>query len=178
MTEPQRLSVLRKAGWSEVPTSPGVYWWYFPPVALKELRIAEKCDVTQLRLRCASDGRVCLYHGMAKNLAERVEWHAAQKLSLSALKTGFLSTFRFTLLALNNFDYSQGVKQIDSFFDDLSVSWRETSTVDEAKALEQTELQGEYHFPLNIQGNKRPELIEFLRDLKSARSAYKQRFVQ
>jgi predicted GIY-YIG superfamily endonuclease len=29
-----------------------------------------------------SRSRVCLYHGVAKSLSERVEWHAAQKLSL------------------------------------------------------------------------------------------------
>ncbi len=63
------------------------------------------CDVAQLRLRVAPDGKVCLYHGMANNLAERVEWHAAQKLTLKCLQSGFLSTFRFTLLALNDFDY-------------------------------------------------------------------------
>lgn len=155
-----------------------MYWWYFPGSALDQLGIAELSDVSKLRFRYAPDGKVCLYHGMAKNLADRVKWHAAQKLTLSALQSGFLSTFRFTLLALNNFDYLQGEKQIDNFFDGLSVAWRTATTRHEAEEMERAELQGDYHYPLNIQGNREPELDAFLRHLKLMRSAYKRRFVQ
>lgn len=178
MTKPQFLSVLRKSGWSGVPSSPGVYWWYFPLTALKRLRITELCDVAQLRLRRAPDGKVCLYHGMANNLAERVEWHAAQNLTLKCLQSGFLSTFRFTLLAMNEFDYLKGARQIDGFFDGLLVSWQATSTREEAEALERAELQGAYHYPLNIQGNKHVELLKYVRHLKSTRSSYKRRYIE
>ncbi len=176
--DPQLLSTLRVTAWSALPSSPGVYWWYFPRTALDHLRIANLSDVSQLRFRYAPDGKVCLYHGMANNLAERVEWHAAQKLTLSALRSGFLSTFRFSLLALNDFDYLQGAKQIDGFLDGLSVAWQATTTRHEAEEMERAELQGDYHFPLNIQGNREPELGAFLRHLKLTRSAYKRRFVQ
>jgi hypothetical protein len=115
---------------------------------------------------------------MANNLAERVEWHAAQKLTLKCLESGFLSTFRFSLLALNDFDYLGGSPQIDDFFDSLLISWLAARTRDEAEALERLELQGTYHYPLNIQGNRRPELVAFVRHLKSARSFYKRRFVK
>ena len=175
---PQPLSTLRAKGWSGVPASPGVYWWYFPLTELDRLRVAELCDLARLQLRLAPDGKVCLYHGMANNLAERVEWHAAQKLTLKSLQSGFLSTFRFTLLALNDFDYLGGSSQIDDFFDSLSISWQAASSRDEAEVLERSELQGTYHYPLNIQGNKRPELVAFVRHLKSARSSYKRRFVK
>lgn len=178
MTEPQLLLALRRAGWADVPASAGVYWWYFPPTALNHLRIAELCDINKLRFRVAPDGKVCLYHGMAKNLAERVAWHAAQKLTLDSLRSGFLSTFRLTLLALNDFDYLREAKQIDGFFDGLSISWQAADTREEAEKLERAELNGEYHFPLNIQGNKRPELVAFIRHLKATRSAYKQRFLE
>lgn len=178
MTEFQLLSDLRAAAWSGVPSLPGVYWWYFPPTTLDHLRIAELSDVSKLRLRHAPDGKVCLYHGMANNLAERIEWHAAQKLTLSSLRSGFLSTFRFTLLALNDFDYLQAAERIDTFFDGLSVVWRAATTRKEAEGMERAELQGEYHYPLNIKGNRWPELAAFLRHLKSTRSAYKRRFVQ
>jgi hypothetical protein len=80
-------------------------------------------------------------------------------------------------LALNDFDYLQGEKQIDQYFDGLSVSWQAASTRAEAEKMERTELQGEYHFPLNIQGNKRPELVSFVQHLKATRIAYKKRFV-
>ena len=177
MTEPQLLSILRNHKWSNLPTSPGVYWWYFPHTALDHLRIAEFCDITKLRLRTAPDGKVCLYHGLAKSLVQRVEWHAAQKLTLSCLKTGFLSTFRFTLLALNDFDYPEGEEKIDKYFDALSVSWRSTTTREEAESIECSELDGEYHYPLNIQANKRPELLAYTRHLKAVRSNYKKRYI-
>jgi hypothetical protein len=165
------------SGWSSVPSSPGVYWWYFPPISLERLRIADLCDVAGLRLRLAPDGNVCLYHGMANNLAERVKWHAAQKLTLSCLQSGFLSTFRLTLLAVNDFDFVQGSQQIDELFDGLSVSWQAAGSREEAEALERAELDGAYHYPLNIQGNRRAELIRYIRHLKSARSAYKRRYL-
>lgn len=176
MSEPQALSDLRAKAWSGIPTSPGVYWWYFPRTDLDRLRVAEFCDVPQLRLRLAPDKKVCLYHGMANNLAERVEWHAAQKLTLKCLQSGFLSTFRFSLLALNDFDYLGGWSQIDDFFDRLSISWQATKSRDEAAMLEHNELQGTFHYPLNIRGNKRAELAAFVRYLKSTRSGYRRRF--
>lgn len=178
MTKPQLLSILRKSDWSGVPSSPGVYWWFFPLTALKRLHITELCDVTQLRLRRAPDGKVCLYHGMANNLVERVKWHAAQKLTVKCLQSGYLSTFRFTLLALNEFDYLKGTQEIDGFFDGLSVSWQAASTRAEAEALEQAELRGAHHFPLNIKGNRRAELSTYARHLRSARSAYKRQYVK
>ena len=124
----------------------------------------------QLRLRVAPDGKVCLYHGMANNLAERNKWHAAQKLSPKCLRSDFLSTFRFTLLALNDFEYLGGSTQIDGYFDSISVSWQAANTRDEAESLERSELQGTYHYPLNIQGNRRPELVGWVRHLKATRS--------
>lgn len=178
MTEPKPLSVLREAAWSGIPSSPGVYWWYFPHTALDHLRIAELSDVSKLRFRHAPDGKVCLYLGMANNLAKRVEWHAAQKLTLNSLRSGFLSTFRFTLLALNDFDYIQGAEQIDRFFDSLSIAWQVTATREEADEMEQAELRGTYHYPLNIRGNRLPELVAFLRYLRSTRSAYKRQYLQ
>jgi hypothetical protein len=178
MTEPQPLSVLRKNGWSGVPSSPGVYWWYFTRAELDRLPVSELCDVANLRLRVAPDGKVCLYHGMANDLAERIEWHAAQRLTLKCLQSGFLSTFRFTLLALNNFDYLGGSTQIDDYFDSLSVSWQAANSRGEAESLERSELQGTYHYPLNIQGNRRPELVALVRHLKATRSSYKRRFVK
>lgn len=74
MTEPQPLAVLRSTAWSTIPKSPGVYWWYFPTSTLGSLRIDELCEVSTRRLRFAPDGKVCLYHGLANDLAQRVAW--------------------------------------------------------------------------------------------------------
>ena len=171
--DPQPLSALRSRGWLTIPTTPGVYWWYFPASNIDHLRIRELCDESRLRLRFAPDGKVCLYHGLANNLAQRIAWHAAQKLTQSSLNSGFLSTFRLTLLALCAFDYRCGEKQIDSYFDTLDVALLPTRSRTEAEAIECAELQGQYHYPLNIQGNTWPELASFLRHLKSARRMYK-----
>lgn len=176
--EPQPISILRQSQWSGVPSSPGVYWWYFPRYTLDNFRIAELCDATRLRLRYAGDGKVCLYHGMAKDVAQRIAWHAAQKLTVNTLRSGFLSTFRFSLLALNDFDYLKGAEQIDGFFDGLSVDWKTTANREDATAIERAELQSNpYHYPLNIQGNRRPELLSYLLHLKSTRQNYKRRYL-
>ncbi len=177
MTEPQLLSKLRENDWSNIPSAPGVYWWYFALPDLDRLRVSELCEVAKLKLRVAADGKVCLYHGMAKNLAQRIEWHADQKLTLKCLQSGFLSTFRFTLLALNDFDYLGGSTQINDFFDRLSVSWQAANSRDDAESEERKELHGSFHYPLNIQGNRRPELLALVRHLKDSRRAYKRRFL-
>ncbi len=48
-----------------------------------------------------ANGTICFLLREAANLAERVAWHAEQDLTVSALRSGLLSTFRLTLLALN-----------------------------------------------------------------------------
>ncbi|HEU4634921.1 MAG TPA: hypothetical protein VFS41_02000 [Edaphobacter sp.] len=173
MMTPVSLSVLRRNGWRGVPSDPGVYWWYFPVANLQHLKINDFCSPSELTLRVAPDGKVCLYHGLANNLAERVRWHAAQKLTLNNLQSGYLSTFRLTLLVLNQFDYRAGAESIDAFFDELSISWLPTKTRIEAENVERMELGGNFHYPLNIAGNSCPELRHFLRHLKAARSEYK-----
>jgi hypothetical protein len=173
-----RVSDLRAVRWSSLPTDPGVYWWYFPETALEQFQIARCCNLASLRLRKSEQGRVCLYHGMAKSLSQRMEWHAAQALSIGALRSGFLSTFRFTLLALNNFDYRAGSSEIDRFMDGLDVHWQPLPSVDAAEEQEMKELAaGTFHYPLNIQGNRHPEVAGFVRHLKAIRKAYKQRFL-
>lgn len=94
-----------------------------------------------------------------------------------ALSSGFLSTFRFTLLALNDFDYLAGAADIDSFMDKIEVEWRAFPTIGEALAAETAELSGPFHYPLNIQNNRHPELVSFTRHLKATRKAYKERYL-
>ncbi len=172
-----KLKDLRANDWATVPIESGVYWWYFPPDCLEKFRISEFCPGDSLKLHRTDDGKVCLYHGMAKSLSERIKWHAAQKLSLGALSSGFLSTFRFTLLALNDFDYLSGSGEIDAFMDGLDIRWQTTPTEAAADAAETTELLHGPHFPLNIQNNRRPELASYIHHLKSVRKNYKGRYL-
>jgi hypothetical protein len=169
------VQYIRASRWSAVPTAPGVYWWYFPEGCLDLFCIRELCDFTSLKLRRSTTGKVCLYHGMATSLRERIRWHSAQKLAMSALRSGFLSTFRLTLLALNDFDYDAGEGEINSFMDELEVEWRTHETVAEAEAAEAAELSGVFHYPLNIQSNRKPELARFTRYLQDTRRSYRAR---
>ncbi len=173
-----RIDELRAYRWSDVPDQPGVYWWYFPQSCLDRFQITKRCGADGLCLRRAAERKVCLYHGMATSLRQRVAWHSEQELTLSALRSGFLSTFRFTLLALNGYDYSAGAKEIDRFMDQLAISWKLLATAIEAKSAEAEEIGGRFFYPLNLQGNHRPELANFHQYLKSARAAYKVRYLK
>lgn len=174
---PHSLAALRRRNWSDLPTSPGVYWWYFLREELDHFRIAAHSAITSLNLRVSDDGRVCLYHGMARNLAQRIKWHAAQPLEPSALRSGFLSTFRLSLLALNRFEYLRESKLIDQYIDRLSLVWLATDTVEAARTMEHDELCGAFHYPLNIQGNRRVETKAYVGYLKGLRKDYRARYL-
>ena len=170
-----QISELRRSKWTGVPEGPGVYRWFFPPSALVRLRIVEFANVENLRLRRAPNGYLCLYHGMAKNLRERAQWHAEQKLTRSVLSSGFLSTFRFTLLALNDWEFDSGESEINEYFDDLLLEWNEAASREDAMQMERIEFESGFHFPLNIQGNRNSELSMFLHHLKGTRKSYRTR---
>jgi hypothetical protein len=165
--------VLRANKWANIPDGPGVYRWYFPPEALHKLRIAEFVPVARLHLRIAPNGHMCLYHGMANSLSQRIQWHAAQRLARSGMESGFLSTFRFTLLALHNFDYWHDEDRLNAEFDQLWVDWQPADSRAHALELEHQEFRSGFHYPLNIQGNPAPELAAYLKFVKQTRKSYK-----
>ena len=175
VTSPQPVSTLRARRWIDLPSGPGVYWWYFSRTDLDRFRIAEFCEVNLLRLRHSEGGKLCFYCGMAANLAERVAWHAEQDLTFGALRSGFLSTFRLTLLALNGFEYIPGSREIDRFMDELFLAWVKAASRTEAAAIELSELSGEFQYPLNIRHNKCVHLKTYTRVLSNIRKDYKRR---
>lgn len=175
---PFRIDHLRARNWADIPTSAGAYRWYFPLDYLEILGVAAYCDLDRLNLHLTGDEMVGLYFGIASNLSQRVKWHSAQPLKLSALSSGFLSTYRFSLLALTEVDYSTGGDQINQFMDKLQVSWVQTSSKDEAKRIEDAELASKYHYPINIQGNHKPEVTQFVQYLKRTRRNYKRRYLE
>ena len=164
---------LRESNWRRVPVGPGVYWWYFAAPHLKSLGIAQHSIPEGLRLRRAN-GKVSLYVGFAENLRQRIEWHAAQHLSQSALRSRSLSTLRFSLLALAELDYNAGDAEINELMDELDVSWISTRGKPEAEAIESSELHGGFHVLLNIRGNHRLETADFVRHLRDRRRAYRE----
>ena len=180
---PDTLSVthsigeLRACGWKILPHEPGIYWWFFPSSCLSRFQITDHCDGQNLNLRQGNSEKVCLYVGVARSLNERMRWHAEQPLKQSALRSGFLSTFRKTLLALNQIDYATGFEAVNEFMDGLDVAWHTMPSIEAAKESEAAELNGDYHFPLNIQGNKNPDLKPFVRFLKQRRKEYVKQFL-
>ena len=130
------LAELRAHRWLSLPEESGVYWWYFPEILVDKINLAGHCEMSSLNLKRNDRGELCLYHGLAKNLSQRIKWHGDQELTLGALSSGFISTFRLTLLALCQIEYAGGKKQIDSIFDQLSVSWQVTSSRREAEDIE------------------------------------------
>ena len=168
---------LRESNWTRIPDGPGVYWWYFSKPHLESLEIAHHCVPAGLRLRRAN-GRLCLYVGITERLRQRIKWHAAQHLTQSALRSGMLSTLRFSLLALARFDYNSGDAEINSLMDELDISWISTRGKPEARSIESSELQGDFHFPLNIQGNHRLETVDFVKYLRSRRKTYRKQHLR
>lgn len=175
--EPRSIEHLRQSDFEGIPDGPGVYWWYFPHRYLELLGIASYCDPDALQLRPAGNGKICLYVGIAKSLRERIEWHAAQHVNQSALRSGWLSTLRFSIMALAKLNYHSGDAEINCLMDELDVSWTSTQGVPEAETIESAELCGGFHFPLNIRDNCRPETARFIRHLQERRKAYRKQYL-
>jgi hypothetical protein len=169
LRNPTSISSLRRNGW-KIPTKPGVYWWFFSPGHTKRLGVPPE-SLKQCR---AFESKVCLYHGMAKNLRERIRWHADQDLTVGALRSGWLSTLRFTLLALNDTHFASGPTLINGFMDALWVCWREARDLEEAHSMEDAQFRAHY-FPLNLKGNARRVLVDYRRFVRQRRRDYKRR---
>jgi hypothetical protein len=168
-----RLKALREENWRNIPASSGIYWWFFPESEIKDLKISTYCDPSDLRLEGVG-GNVCLYLGIAKNLRQRIKWHASQKLRPSALQSGYLSTFRLSLLALKDYSYDEaGERKINDYYDQLGVRWEATESKEDARELELSYIDGKFDYPINIQDNRRESLARFLRFLKDRRKEYR-----
>ena len=122
----------------------------------------------------------CIYTGIAvkDSIQARLCWHINQTHTQSAVKSGFLSTFRQTISSLLSGD-QMDENTTNLFIDKLIVEYYSENYLiksDEAKkAIREIEenIMEKYIFVLNIQGNKRLEVQEFLKDLKKARQAAK-----
>ena len=103
--DPKFLSVAKE---------PGVYRWWFPrDLAEKLLKPLTGVDTKQISKEIV-DGEEywCLYLGIAKDLRQRIRWHACQKHSPSAVKHGFLSTLRQSISALLGLDQTMSAADV------------------------------------------------------------------
>lgn len=171
------IGVLRAEGWAGVPTGPGLYRWFFPQSVRNQ--ISTPCGgFGSVQLLQCPHTYGCLYIGVASNLRERVKWHAEQALRQSALRSGALSTFRFTLLALTGFPYdAAGERSLNVLMDQLHMQWWEMDKP-QAEGIESAELCGcRDHYPLNIDKNHCAAVRAFVGYLSARRSGYKRRYV-
>ena len=179
MNNPTRAKVatLRKQAWNDVPTSPGVYLWYFPPKQTTEFLQKLDLEAGDLNLQ-SKGGKFPIYCGIAKNLRQRLAWHTSQRLSASALKSGYLSTLRLTLLALIDKPYfaSETEIELNELLNNCLFEWRSTASKFIAETKEK-ELLTSGVFPLNIQKNAQPRLASSKRKLMKLRKSYKAKYL-
>lgn len=153
----------------DIPKEPGVYRWWFPrDLAEKLLKPLTGVDTKQISKEIV-DGEEywCLYLGIAKDLRQRIRWHACQKHSPSAVKHGFLSTLRQSISALLGLDQTMSAADVSDVLEKCYWDWCPTATKGDAEDIEKEQLISGY-FPINIQGNKNadPAVIKRLKELR------------
>lgn len=158
--DPKFLSVAKE---------PGVYRWWFPrDLAEKLLKPLADVDTKQISKEIVDGGEYwCLYLGIAKDLRQRIRWHACQKHSPSAVKHGFLSTLRQSISALLGLDQTMSAADVSDVLEKCYWDWCPTATKGDAEDIEKVQLISGY-FPINIQGNKNvdPAVIKRLKELR------------
>ena len=132
----------------------GCYIWWFDEngkdILLKELPGVDKSRIQR------KGNYYALYYGIAKDCRQRINWHINQKHSISAVKSGYLSTLRQTLSALLGKDMTCSEKDVNNFMDTHCCwSWEYTPSREIAEDIESAELsaQSKNCYPLNIQKN-------------------------
>ncbi|GHV03418.1 hypothetical protein FACS189485_06570 [Spirochaetia bacterium] len=172
---------------------PGWYRWWAKEDAVKKL-----LDSKQLSKRYfdnlfphltkgAGDlkNHYYLYTGIAvkESIRARLDWHINQEHTLSAVKSGFLSTLRQSISSLVSGD-QRNENDTNLFIDTLTVEYySDTNQINTKEANiflrenEDKEMRLNI-LVLNIMGNKRSEIHDFLKDLKQARSRAKKRYLE
>ena len=154
----------------DIPKEPGVYRWWFPrDLAEKLLEPLAGVDTTQISKKEIVDGEEywCLYFGIAKDLRQRIRWHACQKHSPSAVKHGLPSTLRQSISALLGLDQTMSADKVSDVLEKCYWDWYPTATKGDAEDIEKEQLTKVY-FPINIQGNKKvgSAVIKRLKELR------------
>ena len=156
-----------------IPKEAGVYRWWFPKELAEILLSSLKgIDLKLINKEEINDKEYwCLYFGIAKNLRQRIHWHACQKHTASAVKHGVISTLRQSISSLLKLDQTTSTDKVSEILEQCYWDWVSTDTKNTAKDIEKRELSDGY-FPLNIQENKSvPSSV--LTQLKELRKRHK-----
>ena len=136
--------------------NPGYYIWWFDEQGMKQiLKPLKGVNYDSIASqKIGGKDYYALYFGISKDLKGRFRWHIAQKHSMSAVKSGFLSTLRKTLSGLLGIAMIDSESAVNTFIDKhcwLEYDYCQTYAV--AVQKEKEALKKGY-FPLNIQNNK------------------------
>ena len=138
-----------------VPKSPGVYRWWFTEEDTQLLMKPFGNNLCWHRIdQRKIDGNTyyALYVGISKDLLGRIKWHATQKHSASAVKSGYLSTLRQSVSALLGKDQSKSEKCVSAILEQCYWEWE---VMQNPEVWERNELQQpDYYYPINLQHNQ------------------------
>lgn len=166
------------SGQLPVENRPGIYIWWFKDSAAKsimgQLGLLKHMD-RLLAKKINGENCRALYFGIAggkSGLLGRIKWHVCQKHTESTVKSGYLSTLRQTLCAINGYDMSKGESITNAFIDgNCYWEWKYTESETDAETIEKNELRTNY-YPLNVKDNKTVDKDTILL-LKKLRALYK-----
>ena len=156
-----------------IPKESGIYRWWFPKETAQQLLSSIHGIETNRICKEVIQGEEywCLYFGIAKDLRQRIRWHACQKHTASAVKHGILSTLRQSISALSQLDQTTSTDKVSELLERCYWDWLSTASKEDAKIIEKREISKGY-FPINIQENK-SVAPTVLAQLKSLRKKHK-----
>ncbi len=158
---------------TSIPKESGIYRWWFPQETAQQLLSSIHGIETNRICKEVIQGEEywCLYFGIAKDLRQRIRWHACQKHTASAVKHGILSTLRQSISALLQLDQTMSTDKVSELLERCYWDWLSTASKEDAKIIEKREISKGY-FPINIQENK-SVAPTVLAQLKSLRKKHK-----
>ena len=158
---------------TSIPKEPGIYRWWFPKETAQQLLSSIHGIETNRICKEVIQGEEywCLYFGIAKDLRQRIRWHACQKHTASAVEHGILSTLRQSISALLQLDQTMSTDKVSELLERCYWDWLSTASKEDAKIIEKREISKGY-FPINIQENK-SVAPTVLAQLKSLRKEHK-----
>ena len=104
---------------TSIPKEPGIYRWWFPKETAQQLLSSIHGIETNRICKEVIQGEEywCLYFGIAKDLRQRIRWHACQKHTASAVKHGILSTLRQSISALLQLDQTTSTDKVSELLE-------------------------------------------------------------
>ena len=160
---------------------PGIYRWWFHERSLKDLGLSSNNTSALWKKTIDGETYYALYVGIAvkETIRKRLNWHINQKHSYSNIKSGTISTLRYTLCALLlkkqvQKTIRESERIINEFLDtNCIVEWTPyfSGTESQIRIDEKKELSQSYWYPLNIQDNKKSDeaKLKYYNNLKRLR---------